>query len=279
MLGIVIVYYNQPQLIRQTIKLLAEDESIPEHRIVVVDNNSDLPCPRDLASTTVKIHRASINGGYAFAVNTGIEYLLETTPTEIDTILVATHEVLFAPNCVSELYTALQFLPSHCVVGPAMHEGHLDGPIWSFGGYFTRAGRALHSSVDEGSATVPAAWIDGAAMMFSLESWRQVGGLDEGYFLYFEEIDFCQRLASIGGTVSCIGSARAAQSMGDQTPRLKFRNGIYYHWRWSRRRTLLTWIAAETVRLIIRHPSRVAQALDGARLGLDWVKNAKGGQL
>lgn len=44
-------------------------------------------------------------------------------------------------------------------------------------------------------------WVAGAAMLVWRHAFEKVGGFDERYFLYFEDIDFCLRLKAHGGTV------------------------------------------------------------------------------
>jgi N-acetylglucosaminyl-diphospho-decaprenol L-rhamnosyltransferase len=44
-------------------------------------------------------------------------------------------------------------------------------------------------------------WIAGMFMMFDSESYRRIGGFDEGYFLYYEDVDICRRLHNAGRSV------------------------------------------------------------------------------
>jgi N-acetylglucosaminyl-diphospho-decaprenol L-rhamnosyltransferase len=53
--------------------------------------------------------------------------------------------------------------------------------------------------VDRGALEVD--WIGGMFMLFRSDAYRAVGGFDEAYFLYYEDVDLCQRLASNGRTV------------------------------------------------------------------------------
>lgn len=45
------------------------------------------------------------------------------------------------------------------------------------------------------------AWVAGSALLVSREAFLRVGGFDPGYFLYFEDIDFCLRLRHAGGRI------------------------------------------------------------------------------
>jgi N-acetylglucosaminyl-diphospho-decaprenol L-rhamnosyltransferase len=66
-------------------------------------------------------------------------------------------------------------------------------------------------------------WILGAALMIRREAFRAVGGFDEGYFLYQEEVDLCHRLRQAGwdvhyapvATVLHVGGASTSQGLAE----------------------------------------------------------------
>jgi hypothetical protein len=59
-----------------------------------------------------------------------------------------------------------------------------------------------------GAPTFPADWVGGMFMLFSADAFRQLGGFDEGFFLYYEDVDICVRVWKSGGKVlACPGVA------------------------------------------------------------------------
>jgi GT2 family glycosyltransferase len=52
-----------------------------------------------------------------------------------------------------------------------------------------------------GDDTFTADWVGGMFMLFRAEEFRRLGGFDEGFFLYYEDVDICTRLWKIGGKV------------------------------------------------------------------------------
>jgi GT2 family glycosyltransferase len=106
---------------------------------------------------------------------------------------------------------------------------------FSFGGVTTDTGRAIHlleraPGVDGVAETD---WIDGCAMVIRRPVIDAVGGLDERFFIYCEESDFCLRAVRAGWKVGVVLDAVAEQSPG-QSKRpgahayLLTRNGLEY---------------------------------------------------
>jgi N-acetylglucosaminyl-diphospho-decaprenol L-rhamnosyltransferase len=50
-------------------------------------------------------------------------------------------------------------------------------------------------------------WVSGASFMVRTETIRQIGLFDEGFFLYFEEVDLCARARRQGWAVFCVGES------------------------------------------------------------------------
>ena len=48
------------------------------------------------------------------------------------------------------------------------------------------------------------AWVSGAFLMTRTTLWHQLGGMDERYFMYIEDVDFCKRVRNLGFRVAYI---------------------------------------------------------------------------
>jgi N-acetylglucosaminyl-diphospho-decaprenol L-rhamnosyltransferase len=57
-------------------------------------------------------------------------------------------------------------------------------------------------------------WVSGAVMAMSVELWERVGGFDDDYFLYWEDIDLCRRVHEIGGKIKVDQSIAAVHDEG-----------------------------------------------------------------
>lgn len=58
-----------------------------------------------------------------------------------------------------------------------------------------------------GDETFAAEWVGGMFMLFRAEDYRRIGGFDEGFFLYYEDVDICARLWRAGRRVLACPSA------------------------------------------------------------------------
>lgn len=94
------------------------------------------------------------------------------------------------------------------VIAPAVLSpvGHIEDSVRRFPTPFSLAGKLLgrsdgRYSFGVGDETFPADWVGGMFMLFRAEDFRCVGGFDEGFFLYYEDVDICARLWKAGRRV------------------------------------------------------------------------------
>jgi N-acetylglucosaminyl-diphospho-decaprenol L-rhamnosyltransferase len=203
---IVIVAYNSRDTLRVCIEPLVR---LPWVNITVVDN----ACPENsadvVADLPVCIVRAPRNGGFAYGCNLGMakgsaEFVLLLNPdAEIDgsslAILVDAlrAELSLAgvgPRIVNDvgnlIHTQRRFprLRMTYAQGLYLHRA-APGAAWA-----DDCIRDSHAYERPGTAE----WISGCCILLRREAVASVGGLDEGFFLYSEEIDLFKRLATAG---------------------------------------------------------------------------------
>ena len=63
----------------------------------------------------------------------------------------------------------------------------------------------------------PADWVSGTSMMIQRDVLERVGPMDEGYFLYFEETDYCARAAAVGFGSWTVPASRVTHIGGQST--------------------------------------------------------------
>jgi N-acetylglucosaminyl-diphospho-decaprenol L-rhamnosyltransferase len=208
-LDVVIVAYRSRELLRGCLASLREHPARIGMRVIVVDNasgdgtvemvRSEYPEVDLIASTT--------NLGFAAATNLGVHrgtapYLLALNP---DTAVTA--------GALDTVIATMEAHPEAAVVGPRLvrANGSLDHaakrsfptPISALG-HFTRVGRragasgrlAAYRAPEVESGPVDA--VNGAFMLMRRQAFERLGGFDEGYWMYMEDLDLCYRLAQEG---------------------------------------------------------------------------------
>ena len=77
-----------------------------------------------------------------------------------------------------------------------------------------RIARLYHMADRPADAPQPVDWLVGAALMTRRETWQQVGPLDEGFFMYFEELDWCRRCRAAGWEIHYLPDAEVVHHEG-----------------------------------------------------------------
>lgn len=148
--------------------------------------------------------RNAENRGFARAANQGAALAAS------DVLLFLNPDVRLEPGCVRELAAALERRPG--VAGPvtlleATGELHAGETLNHLG--FPRTLRA-----DE---TGPL-WIQGCALATTRSTFERLGGFDERYFMFIEDMDYCWRVLLTGADVTVPAGARAVHAGGGSAP-------------------------------------------------------------
>lgn len=80
----------------------------------------------------------------------------------------------------------------------------------------------------EDNATADVDWVQGSALMARREVYAQLGGLDEGYVMYSEEMDWCKRAKNAGWRVVYLGTAKIIHHGGKSTEQATARKHIHF---------------------------------------------------
>jgi N-acetylglucosaminyl-diphospho-decaprenol L-rhamnosyltransferase len=236
-LDIIVVNYETPGLLDDCLRSITSHSGIGQfatgrggegvREVIVVDNS---PTPEG-AELIVRKHpavvllRSETNIGYGSAANRGIaagagEYAL-----------VLNADAQLHAGAVEALIEELDLHPDTGIVGPRLvdAEGHVQPSCARFptpGRVFlhetglwklirsTTVGKRARPFFDLDAPGV-APWVLGAALAIRRRSFDAVGGFDPQYFMYYEEVDLCRRLAATGtltrftpaATISHIGGA------------------------------------------------------------------------
>ena len=169
-----------------------------------------------------RVAARSANGGYAGGMNEGLERWLHGSDAPF--ALLVTQDVVLDPVAIAELCRALEADPRLGVVGPLVHLADADATLFSAGGTLDprRLRIAQLRSVPAHAAAArvpyPVDWVDGCCLLLRREAIASVGVLDERYFMYFEEVDLCRRLAERGWGAAVAPRARVTQEKPARRP-------------------------------------------------------------
>jgi len=210
-LDVVIVSYRCPELLRACLESLGANPAAGGMRVVVVDNASGDATVEMVQSDFpwVELIANERNVGFAAASNQG------ATRGSADNLLFLNPDTRVTPGALDVACDAFEAHPGAGVVGVRLElpSGSLDHaakrrfptPLSALG-HFTRIGRrqgargalAAYRAPEVESGAVDA--VNGAFMLVRRHAFDQVGGFDEGYWMYMEDLDLCYRLAQAGWT-------------------------------------------------------------------------------
>jgi GT2 family glycosyltransferase len=276
--AVVVVHFRFGMAIAPCVDAVLGQTVSVESVIVVDDASADGSVEAIRAAyPDLTIVEQGANVGYAAAVNAGAR-----AAGDVDAILVLTHETVLASTALEHLLATLSG-DRVAVVGPVLGLLEDRDELWSAGGGLGRRSslpyhRQIAAGENEADTGYAVPWVDGAAFLLRRSAWQQVGGLDESYYLYVEEVDFMQRLVGAGWSVRVNPAARAWQRAGMTPPYLQARNLAVWMWRTRRFRGLTIHVAHQLLKAaqVTRSrehrweaAARIRGLLDAARGQLD----------
>ena len=221
-LSIIIVNYNGAPFIQGCLDSVFGSHTHYGYEVIIVDNASrdgSVPILRACGHPITLIENAT-NVGFSAANNQGVAqstgryiFLLNNdTVVESDTI-----------QCLLDYFTGHSDVG---IVAPQLlnRDGSLQGH-----------GSGLMKWRYSGKKAIEVSFVTGAAMMVSREVYLRVGGLDENYFFYNEDLDFCKMIQKLGYSIIYLPSARLTHFGGLSTATRKresivegYRGGLYF---------------------------------------------------
>lgn len=257
-LAIIVLNFRTPALTVDCLHSLAgEIAGVDGARVVVVDNASGDDSVEKITAAAEQqgwSQWASVlpldrNGGYSAGNNAGIRLAL-AGPRPAEYVLLLNPDTIVRPGALAALVEFMDRHPRVGIAGSRLENtaGGVDGSArrmptpWSELESAARSGPVTRLL---GRHVVPMPlrdephrcdWVSGASIVVRGRVFEEIGLLDEGYFLYYDEVDFCTRAKRAGWECWYVPASRVLHlegaSTGIRTPR-KRRAGYWYD---SRRR-------------------------------------------
>jgi GT2 family glycosyltransferase len=208
----VIVNWNGREVLGRCLSTLAAS-SYEGLTVVVVDNASSdgsQELVRQSFPSAVLIENRR-NIGYAGGVNAGLRHILAGGA---EYALLLNNDTEIAPDAVGVLVEAMEKRPQAAIAGPMIYYYDPPDMIWSLGGKISYwSGDIRHVAIrehDEGRyRTVREAdYVTGCAMLVRLAAVREIGLMDEAYWMYNEDTDWCVRAVERGYSIIVVPAAK-----------------------------------------------------------------------
>jgi GT2 family glycosyltransferase len=262
-LAVVIVNYRTAQLACQSLASLAPElATLPGSCALVVDNASGDGSAETLGrfieaegyGAWARLLLAPRNGGFSAGNNVALRELL--AHGRHDAILLLNPDAYVLPGALGALLARLESDPRIGIVGSRLEDpdGTLQHSAFRFPSARTEFERAVSLgtvtrmlndwavSIPPADAAHPCDWVAGASLLVTRQVLEAIGLLDEGFFLYFEEVDFCLRAARAGFSCWHEPASRVVHLEGAATgvtDRRQAQRRLPRYWFDSRRRFLL----------------------------------------
>jgi GT2 family glycosyltransferase len=184
----------------------------PSFDTLVVDNASQDGTPLQVRQhfPEVAVIETGANLGFAAGNNVGLRYALERG---YDYALLLNNDTVVDPDFLTLLISTAQQNPEAGVVGPTIYYYDQPDLIWSAGGSINwKIGQTTMYTDPAGpeSAEQPraVAFVTGCALLISRAAIERAGLLDERFFMYYEETEWCVRVGRAGFTILHVPAAK-----------------------------------------------------------------------
>jgi len=257
---VVVLNYRTPKLVVQCLESLDRELAEIESIHVVVTDNASGDDSIALIRSTIDAHRWSWctfmplprNGGYSYGNNAGVQAFLSRDDAP-EYVLLLNPDAYVLPGAVRTLVEFMDANPEVGVAGARVEDesGEQAHSAFRFPsvtsemlhgfklGLLTRVLDNHQTFYELDGEPKQVDWVTGAAMMIRKRVFDEVGLLDEGYFLYFDEVDFCWRASQAGWAIYHVPASTVVhlQAQSTQITDLRKQQPRYpAYWFDSRRR-------------------------------------------
>jgi N-acetylglucosaminyl-diphospho-decaprenol L-rhamnosyltransferase len=220
---VVVVTYSPGEVLEDFLSSLATATHRPVE-VVMADNGSTDGAPEEAAAAgRATLLRTGGNLGYGAAANRG------ASGASQEWIVIANPDIVWRPGSLDCLLQAAERWPRAGVLGPVIVT--VDGRLYpsaralpSLGrgighalfGWFWPSNPWTRSYRGEAGQPVegPTGWLSGSCLLVRRAAFEEVGGFDPSYFMFFEDVDLCERLGRNGWLAVYVPSAEVCHVGG-----------------------------------------------------------------
>lgn len=186
--------------------------------VIIVDNGSDAPTieclkaiEKEFPAKLTIVYNAT-NQGLAAAQNIGIK-LAESK--SCDWVLLLDDDSTLAPDMVASMLSFYRNCnnPNVMMLAPRLIERDMGTDMWYFLANFKLCPRATLW----GCSNLSVMYSIASGSLIKTELFKQIGYMNEEFFIDYIDIDFCLRLKQIGGLIIAVASAILVHKVGDKS--------------------------------------------------------------
>ncbi|MBI2063421.1 MAG: glycosyltransferase family 2 protein [Candidatus Yanofskybacteria bacterium] len=285
---IVILQYNNSQDTTRCLNSVKELD-YPNYEVIIVDNASNIKYVdeirlflRNLSPKTYHLKPITSNLGYSGGNNIGIKQALERGA---DYVFILNPDTTVEKNVLTKLVETAESDYQTGVLGPAINEGNQT----IYGGKIKWLKPELSHLEARSQKLKTSFYVPGTAMLIKLKVIERIGLLDERYFLYFEDVDYCVRAQRAGFKLTIVPKTKVNHAISASTSQLgaplllryHYRNAHLFNWKngplWARL-TLPFWsifiIIKQLAKIILGRNFEISKAILGGVL--DFYRNRFG---
>jgi N-acetylglucosaminyl-diphospho-decaprenol L-rhamnosyltransferase len=237
--SVVLVTYESAEDLAACVATLPAAAGPHELEVVAVDNASRDASAEIARGLGIKVLENPTNLGLSRAIDRGV------AATAAPWLLLVNPDTRLAAGSLARLLATAAADPTIGCVGP--HLRNSDGTEYPTGRRFPSilvgalhaalgtvwqgnpATRHYHMRDVDRSRPVQVDWVSGACMLLRRDAYEAAGRFDAGYFMYFEEMDFCLRLRRAGWRVVYDPGAEVTHILGGSTRSAPYRKVWNHH--------------------------------------------------
>ncbi len=156
------------------------------------------------------------NVGFAAAANLGMELGLGAG---CEWLMLLNNDATADAECLEACLAEATASPKIAVAGPAVRITDRPEELWFAGGVHShRLAYTRHRGLGAAAAAPPPSsdtdYVSGCCAVVSAAAWREIGPFQEDYFLYYEDVEWCERARAAGWRCRYVGRTLCSHALG-----------------------------------------------------------------
>ncbi|MGS2721767.1 glycosyltransferase family 2 protein [Paraglaciecola aestuariivivens] len=238
---IIIVNFNSQDLVCRCIESLESHIARP-FKVVVVDNSPRVDTDKiEVRFPTSVILKAKRNDGFAAGCNIGIEHAIERSA---EFIMLLNPDTYTEQDFLSPMLNAFKHNSKLGMAGPTIYYENPREKLWMAGSTINWLKGGSKHVVDDSlklqGQPINVPFMSGCCMLLRVKAIENVGLMDERYFLYFEDADYCEAFLNKGWQIAYVPKSEiihtASSTTGFQSENYIYyfsRNRLWFLYKWA----------------------------------------------